>query len=86
MTLLSFWSFLSSRPGIGVLGPPRREAPRTPIPGRNLRKLQKLKKVKKVIKVIKVKKVKKIGCGPCGRPQEGLGKLLGGPRTRIPGA
>ena len=31
-------------------------------------------------------KVKKIGCGPCGRPQEALGRLLGGPRTRIPGA
>ena len=35
---------------------------------------------------MKVIKVKKIGCGPCGRPQEALGRLLGGPRTRIPGA
>ena len=31
MTFLSFWSFLRFRPGIGVLGPPRKEAPRRPL-------------------------------------------------------
>ena len=30
MTFLSFWSYLRFRPGIGVLGPPRKEAPRRP--------------------------------------------------------
>ena len=49
-------------------------------------KIIKVIKVMKIIKVVKVIKVKKIGCGPCWRPQEGLGRLLQGPRTRIPGA
>ena len=63
--------------------------PCLPLPGRKLKKVKKVKKIIKVIKIIKVKKVikvKKIGCGPCGRPQEALGRLLGGPRTPIPGA
>ena len=59
--------------------------PSIPIPGRKLKKVIKVKKVKKVITVKKVIKVKKMGCGPCGRPQEGLGRLLGGPSTPLPG-
>ena len=72
---MTFMTFLSFRPGIGVLGPPRslpHKTPRTPIPGRNLRKLQKFKKVKKV---------RKIGCGPCGRPQAPDIRVLGPPRS-----